>query len=148
MTCQTSTQTLRMRGLTPDLLSPVFAELEMHNAKQIYGEYAVSELQGMRLVRSITHGGNFQIMRSTQHVKRSSANFVFICLPIGGETALQQNGRECILSKGDLGLLDSRSEYRIEVSDRSDSLWLRVEPMQLEGRIGKLSSVTARRIDG
>jgi AraC family transcriptional activator of tynA and feaB len=148
MTYQTSTRTFQMRGLTPDVLSPVFAELEMLDAKQIHGEYAVSDLQGMRLVRSTTHGGNFQVVRSNLHVKRSSASFIFICLPIGGETTLQQNERVCALSTGDFGILDSRSEYKIDVSDYSDVLWLRVEAMEMEQRLGKVSNVTARRIDG
>lgn len=148
MTHQSSTQFFRMRGLVPDVLSSVFIEMEMQNASEILGHFAVADLQGMRVVRAKTSGGKFQVFRYNRHIREVSSQAIFICLPISGETSLQQNGRKCVLSKGDFGLLDSRFEYELDTSDFSDALWLRFAPAQMEARIAEMPNATARRIDG
>ena len=52
MSWQSADRVVRMRGLVPDVLSSVFVEIEMNNAGDINGRYAISELQCMRIVRS------------------------------------------------------------------------------------------------
>lgn len=148
MSWQHSNRVLRMRGLVPNVLSSIFVELDMNNASGVFGRYMVSELDGMRVVRSKTQGGRFQVLRSDLHVRRTSSHAVFICLPLSGELILRQHGRESQILKGDLGLLDSRAEYAIDVFDRADVLWLSLSPTQFDARLRELPDIVARRIDG
>lgn len=148
MSWQSADRVVRMRGLVPDVLSSVFVEIEMNNAGDINGRYAISELQGMRIVRSCTYGGRFQVLRGDRHIRRTPSHAVFLCLPLSGDVVIRQNGRQGNIAKGDLGLLDSRFEYEIDVSDRADVLWLSLSPTLVEARLSNLSAAVARRIDG
>jgi AraC-binding-like domain len=148
MSWQSADRVVRMRGLVPDVLSSVFVEIEMNNAGGVNGRYAISELQGMRIVRSSTSGGRFQVFRGDRHIRRTPSHAVFLCLPLSGDVIIQQNGQQGTIARGDLGLLDSRAGYEIEVSDRADVLWLSLSPTLVEARLRNLPTAVARRIDG
>jgi len=148
MSWQSADRVVRMRGLVPDVLSSVFVEIEMNNAGGVNGRYAISELQGMRIVRSSTHGGKFQVFRGDRQIRRTPSHAVFLCLPLSGDVTIQQNGQQGTISRGDLGLLDSRAGYEIEVSDRADVLWLSLSPTLVEARLRNLPTALARRVDG
>src|SRR5258708_5307428 len=115
MSWQPADRVVRLHGLVPDVLSSVFVELEMNNAGGVNGRYAISELDGMRIVRSSTCGGRFQVFRGDCHIRRTRSHSVFLCLPLSGNVIIQQNGRRGTIARGDLGLLDSRAEYEIDV---------------------------------
>src|SRR4029077_19911681 len=110
MSWQSADRVVRLHGLVPDVLSSVFVELEMNNAGGVNGRYAISELDGMRIVRSSTYGGRFQVFRGDCHIRRTRSHSVFLCLPLSGNVIIQQNGRRGPIARGDLGLLDSRAE--------------------------------------
>ncbi len=147
MSWQSADRVVRLHGLVPDVLSSVFVELEMNNAGGVNGRYAISELDGMRIVRSSTYGGRFQVFRGDCHIRRTRSHSVFLCLPLSGNVIIQQNGRRGTIARGDLGLLDSRAEYEIDVFDRADVLWLSLSPTLVEARLGNLPAAVARRID-
>src|SRR5712671_390382 len=121
MSWQPADRVVRLHGLVPDVLSSVFVELEMNNAGGVNGRYAISELDGMRIVRSSTYGGRFQVFRGDCHIRRTRSHSVFLCLPLSGNVIIQQNGRRGTIARGDLGLLDSRAEYEIYVFDACGS---------------------------
>jgi AraC family transcriptional regulator, positive regulator of tynA and feaB len=148
MSWQSADRVVRMRGLVPDVLSSVFVEIEMTNADVVNGRYAISELQGMRIVRSSTNGGRFQVFRGDRHIRRTPSHAVFLCLPLSGDVIIKQNGQQGAITRGDLGLLDSRAGYEIEVSDRADVLWLSLSPTLVEARLRNLPGAVAHRIDG
>src|SRR5260370_20085720 len=101
----------------------------------------------MRIVRSSTCGGRFQVFRGDCLIRRTRSHSVFLCLPLSGNVIIQQNGRRGTIARGDLGLLDSRAEYEIDVFDRADVLWLSLSPTLVEARLGNLPAAVARRID-
>src|SRR5260370_32063091 len=147
MSWQSADRVVRLHGLGPDVLSSVFVELEMNNAGGVNGRYAISELDGMRIVRSSTYGGRFQVFRGDRHIRRTRSHSVFLCLPLSGNVIIQQNGRRGTIARGDLGLLDSRAEYEIDVFDRADVLWLSLSPTLVQARLGNLPAAVARGIE-
>jgi AraC-like DNA-binding protein len=148
MSWQSADRVVRMRGLVPDVLSSVFVEIEMTNADGVNGRYAISELHDMRIVRSSTKGGSFQVFRGDRHIRRTPSHAVFVCLPLSGDVIIKQNGQQGAITRGDLGLLDSRAGYEINVSDRADVLWLSLSPTLVEARLQNLRGAVAHRIDG
>src|SRR5207244_9755534 len=99
-----SSRVLRMQGLLPNVMSSVFVEIDMINASEVFGQYTISELEGMRVVRGTTRGGRYQVLRSARHIRQASPQAVFVCLPLIGELTIQQHGRRSDISKGDIGL--------------------------------------------
>src|SRR5260370_7625159 len=91
MSWQSADRVVRLHGLVPDVLSSVFVELEMNNAGGVNGRYAISELDGMRIVRSSTYGGRFQVFRADCHIRRPRSHSVFLCLPLSGHPIIHQN---------------------------------------------------------
>src|SRR5258708_38706883 len=111
MSWQSGDRVVRLHGLVPDVLSSVFVELEMNNAGGVNGRYAISELDGMKIVRSSTYGGRFQDFRGECHIRRTRSHSVFLCLPLAGNVIIQHNGGRDTSARGDLGLWHSRAEY-------------------------------------
>ncbi|MCK1479529.1 helix-turn-helix domain-containing protein [Bradyrhizobium sp. 197] len=148
MSSKEPSRVLRLHGLMPNVMSSVFVEIDIINASGVVGRYSISELEGMRVVRGTTQGGRYQVLRSAQHIRETSSHAVFVCLPLVGELIIQQRGRRSGISSGDIGLLDSRDEYTIDISDGSDVLWLSFSPTQVEARLRGLSDNVGRRIDG
>jgi len=148
MSWKDSSRVLRMQGLLPNVMSSVFVEIDIINASEVFGRYTISELEGMRVVRGATRGGRYQVLRSARHIRQASSQAVFVCLPLTGELTIQQRGRRSDISKGDIGLLDSRDEYAIDISEGSDILWLSFSPTQVEARLRGLSDKVGRRIGG
>lgn len=130
------------------VISSIFVELESLYSATVRCRIALSELDGMQFIRTATHGGKCQVCRHEQHIKESASHFIFACLPLRHDIAIVQEGRSCILGRGDLGLLDSRSEYAIDIPDSSDTLWVRVAPAGLDARFRDAADATARRVDG
>ena len=148
MNSKDPSRVLCLQGLMPSVMSSVFVEIDMINASGVVGRYSISELEGMRVVRGTTQGGRYQVLRNAQHVRQTSSHSIFVCLPLVGELIIQQHGRRSGISSGDIGLLDSREEYTIDLSDGSDVLWLSFSPTQVEARLRGLSDNVGRRIDG
>src|SRR5260221_12033615 len=93
MSWQSADRVVRLHGLVPDVLSSVFVQLEMNNASGVNARYAMSELDGMRIVRSSTYGGRFQVFRGDCHLRRTRAHSTFLSLPLSGYASIHQNGR-------------------------------------------------------
>jgi AraC-like DNA-binding protein len=142
------THKFNLNGLEQGVLSSIFADIEMRNATQVSGQYAVSDMHDMRIVRAKTYGGKFQVARQSHHILREMSASVFVCVPLFGEATLKQNGQKCVLARGDLGLLDSRFEYEIDITDRSDTLWLRLTATEMEMHLQDMPAILARRFDG
>lgn len=145
---QTSNQIYRTSDLPAGALSSIFVKMDMLSPSRASGRLIVSEFAGMRLVHARHLGGKVQIRRHRNHIRETSSHAIFVCIPISGEISISQGGRECLLCRDDLGLLDSRLEYQLGISDCSDTLWLRFTPSFMEARVRELPNAIARRIDG
>jgi AraC family transcriptional activator of tynA and feaB len=148
MQLQPITKHVKVKSLSADSVSPIFIDLEMREAAAASGTFAISELDGLSVVRSTTRGSRFQALRLKQHIGRATTHAFFACVPLRGSLALAQGGRNCTLARGDIGLMDSRTEYTLGMSEELDALWIRIAPERLEERLSGIEQFMAKRIDG
>jgi AraC-like DNA-binding protein len=142
------TRIVKLGSLSSTSVSPLFVDLEIRKADHVRGRFELSELQGLQLVRAFTRGGTFEVLRNKDHIRFSRDDVLYACIPLSGSIALHQNGRTCVLARGDIGLMDARTEYHLEMSDELDSVWVRLLPGTLESRSGSADHIVARRLDG
>lgn len=146
---ETSTHSVfQMKGLSSEAMSSIFVDLEMRNASAVEGRYAVSEFDDVRIVRATSHGGAYEIQRHNWHIAASGPGHCFVCLPLGGEIRLRQDGNICVLRPFDLGLVDTRREYTVGIPAGADALWIRIDASRLDWRLPGEPEIFARRIDG
>lgn len=139
---------VRMRGLSSEAMSAIFVALEMRNASAIEGQYAVSEFDDVRIIRATSRGGSYEIQRHGWHIAASGSSHCFVCLPLGGDIRLKQDGNMCVLRPFDLGLVDTRREYTVGIPAGADALWIRIDSSRLDWRLPGAPEIFARRIDG
>lgn len=141
-------QVFHVDGLSPGVLSTIFASLDMLSAASVTGIYTVSEIDEIRFIHARTQGGGYAVQHRTSHIRSMARDYLFACLPLSNVTRLTQAGRECFLMPGDLGLLDTRQTYTIDVPAGGDSIWVRFACSLLDCRLPRSSDLLARRIDG
>jgi AraC family transcriptional regulator, positive regulator of tynA and feaB len=144
-----STNEFHLKGLSSAVLSSIFVDLEMRNAGAVEGRYAVSELEDIRFVRAMSRGGSYEVQRRDWHIAAARTCSFFACLPLKGEIRLRQDESNCVLGPMDIGFVDSRREYTVEIrSSNVDALWVRMDAASLDWRLPKNPDVFARCIDG
>ncbi|KKW90141.1 helix-turn-helix domain-containing protein [Sphingobium chungbukense] len=148
MQVQPPPRTVRIASLTTENVSPIFLELDVQDAMETRGTFAISVLDGLSVVRSTTRGMPFHVHRLNRHIRAASSHAFFACVPLRGSLYLDQSGRHCTLARGDIGLMDSRTEYTLGMSQELDALWIRIEPEKLEARLSGISRFMAKRVDG
>lgn len=148
MTGIETAKTVRINGLSPEGVSPLFVDLDVRSAAKVSGSFVISDVQGLGLTRSRTHGGAFEVFRLERHIQGDAAHAFYACIPMRGAVTLTQHGRTCRLMRGDIGLMDSRAEYGLFMPESLDALWVRIAPEVLETRLSTTSSFLAHRFDG
>ncbi|UFN50099.1 helix-turn-helix domain-containing protein [Roseomonas sp. OT10] len=141
-------QSYCLRGLSSEILSSIFVPLEMRGAAAVEGRYLVTEVDSLRFIRARSRGDRYEARRRQDHIAAGAEGHCFVCLPLSRPTLLRQDGASCLLEPGDLGIVDSRREYSVEVPAGSDTLWLRLDTARLAGRFRAAPAIFARRIDG
>ncbi len=148
MQVQPITRLVKVQSLSTESVSPIFVDLEMREASAASGTFAISQLDGLSVVRSRTKGSRFHVLRLQRHIRAASAHAFFASVPLRGSLTLAQGGRSCNLARGDIGLMDSRTEYTLGMSDELDALWIRIAPERLEARLSGIERFMAKRLDG
>jgi AraC family transcriptional activator of tynA and feaB len=138
----------RLKGLSSQVLSTIFVNLEMRNAAAIEGRYAISEVDDVRIIRATSKGGCYEVQRRDWHIAAGGGGHCFVCLPLKGEILLRQDDSACTLQPRDFGFVDTRREYTVEVTAGADALWIRLAVSRLDWRLPGTPDVFARRIDG
>ena len=141
-------QVFHLNGLSSAALSTIFASLDMRSAGSVEGIYNVSEMDDVRFIHARTNGGRYEVQHRTAHIEPTAESYCFACLPLSTAIRLRQGGRDCVLAPGDLGLVDTRQEYTIDVPSGGSSIWVRFGSSRLEARLPSSPDVFARRIDG
>ena len=141
-------QIFHLNDLSSAALSTIFASLDMRSAGSVEGIYTVSEMDNVRFIHARTNGGRYEVQHKTAHIASAVDSYCFACLPLSTAIRLRQGGRDCVLAPGDLGLVDTREEYTIDVPSGSSSIWVRFGSSRLEARLPGSGDVFARRIDG
>jgi AraC-like DNA-binding protein len=143
-----SSNEFHLKGLSSAVLSSIFVDLEMRNAGSVEGRYAVSELDDIRFVRAMSRGGSYEVQRRDWHIAAAGTCSFFACLPLRGEIRLRQDESKCVLGPMDIGFVDSRREYTVEIRSNVDALWVRMDAASLDWRLPKNPDVFERCIDG
>jgi AraC-like DNA-binding protein len=137
-----------LNGLSSQVLSTIFVNLEMRNAKAIEGRYRIAEIDDVRIIRATSRGGCYEVQRRGWHIAAGDDGHCFVCLPLRGEIRLRQDDSHCVLVPKDFGFVDARREYTVEIPAGADALWIRLAASRLDWRLPKSPDVSARRIDG
>ena len=139
---------LRLKGLSSQVLSTVFVNLEMRNAAAIEGCYAISQIDDVRIIRATSRGGCYEVQRRDWHIAAGDQGHCFVCLPLRGQIRLRQDDNACVLQPSDFGIVDTRREYTVEVPAGADALWIRLAVSRLDWRLPQTADIFARRIEG
>jgi AraC family transcriptional activator of tynA and feaB len=139
---------VRLKGLSSQVLSTIFVNLEMRNATAIEGRYAISQIDDVRIIRATSRGGCYEVHRRDWHIAAGGQGHCFVCLPLRGEIRLRQDDNACVLQPRDFGFVDTRREYTVEVPAGADAMWIRLAVSRLNWRLPQTADMFARRIDG
>jgi AraC-like DNA-binding protein len=135
-----------------ETLSALFVELAVQESEAcqdaILCDIDTQRFGDFEFLRTNVSRGGFIVARTSELVARSTFNNFFIGCLIDGYAKLSQMGHHTELSASDIAVLDSSSEYTIEVPDILDCIWVRVPRHRLEGRLATPRDVMAQRIDG
>jgi AraC family transcriptional regulator, positive regulator of tynA and feaB len=83
---------------------------------------------------------------TAQHVAHANAEELFVVRQEAGEIVLAQDGREVVLTPGDITLIDPRRPVTAKYGERATPLILKVPRRDLEARVGKTHQIIARLI--
>jgi AraC family transcriptional activator of tynA and feaB len=86
------------------------------------------------------------ISHTVRHLARAAIDEIFVCRQVGGQLALEQDGREVLLEPGDIALLDPRLPYTGTFFRGSRLLVLKIPRELLQARVGKTRQMIARGI--
>jgi len=88
--------------------------------------------------------GAMDAARTINNVQQSPDDSFLICRQLEGEVQLEQASRQCVLTAGQLTVLDGREPYIAVFPERSKMLLLKAQRSALDARFGRFSDVTAR----
>lgn len=141
-------KSIEIAGPASDVAASLFVPLDVIADQQLRSHYIPFEIAGLGVVRCSVDGGRCQVLHAKRHLTGAMRDVLFACFVDSGEVTLSQQGRTCTLGPGDVGLLDSRSQYSIDMSDGVAAVWLRIDAIQFEARVRNIDDCTARRVDG
>ena len=136
-----------MPTFTPETISRLFINLEVHSAEQINSRFLVSPMGDLSLIRSSHVSRNCVTRRLQRHMTDGDSSYFFACTPLQGQLRIQHLGRSCLLKCGDLGFVTTDEEYVIEMSDTLDALWLRIPAALLLSHVAGMKDTVGRTID-
>lgn len=134
-------------NLSREAVAPAFCDMKMCDAGQL-PRLPLTNGHGLHIVHSTTWNCPFEMPHEEKHVGQSEDPDFLICIPLKGTVTLAQENRSCVLSGGDIGIMDLRLEYRLALSEETDALWVRIPRERLEGRLDRPERAVACRIDG
>ena len=121
-----------------DTLCKVFFELDLRyedtDDKNTIGDIISRKLGPLQLNRT-TAVLPHQAFRTELLISRSHQDCYWLCLVLGGNTRIIQNGHEAEMTKGDLVLIDSTRPYMIDIDRNFDGLWIGTPRSLLESRV-------------
>ena len=87
-----------------------------------------------------------QCWRTPRQIAQTPADMLFVCRQLTGTLGLEQDGREIVLSAGDVTLIDPQLAYGAKFSAGSSLLLFKIPPGVLEARIGSTRQMVLRSI--
>ena len=87
-----------------------------------------------------------QCWRTPRQIAQTPAEMLFVCRQLTGTLGLEQDGREIVLSAGDVTLIDPQLAYGAKFSAGSSLLLSKIPPGVLEARLGSTRQMVLRSI--
>lgn len=84
--------------------------------------------------------------RTPRQIAQTPADMLLLCRQLTGTLGLEQDGREIVLSVGDVTLIDPQLAYGAKFSAESSLLLLKIPPRLLEARLGSTRQMVFRSI--
>jgi AraC family transcriptional regulator, positive regulator of tynA and feaB len=85
-----------------------------------------------------------EVIHTIRHIRRAQSNDLFVCQQIAGSLALEQGGRQAILTPGDVTLIDPMMPYLGRFAPSSKLLVVKMPRRSLEARTGKAKELVLR----
>jgi AraC family transcriptional regulator, positive regulator of tynA and feaB len=86
-------------------------------------------------------------IKRTQHcVRRDADDDLLVCMQTSGGMIVHQDGRDAALAVNDMVLIDPRRPFSLSIGSGHGSLVAKVPREELRGRLGDVTSLTARAI--
>ena len=85
----------------------------------------------------------------TQHCLRQDADDdLLVCMQTAGRMTVHQDGRDAAMAVNDMVLVDPRRPFSLSIETGHGALAVKVPRRELQGRVGDVTSLTARVING
>ncbi|MDB5580956.1 MAG: AraC family transcriptional regulator [Bradyrhizobium sp.] len=104
-------------------------------------ELESGDLGDIRLV--MFKNSPMEVVRSVQHLAHADGDELFFCRQVSGTLAIEQAGRQLILTAGDGALIDPLLPYKGKFLDESKLLVLKLPRRPFEARAGHLRELIA-----
>jgi AraC family transcriptional regulator, positive regulator of tynA and feaB len=83
---------------------------------------------------------------TTAHAAQARGDELFVCRPLRGTMAVEQEGRQVVLHSGDITLIDPRIAHELRFGSSPSLLMLKLPRRLVEERLGSLHDMNARAI--
>ena len=114
--------------------------------RRFHAELQAGALADADLIRFNTSA--MSVARTTTNLKHASSDHLFVCIQLDSAVFVEQGGREVLLQRGDVTLIDTAQTYAGRFFEGSSLLILKVPRRDLEVRVGQVGDFTARPIRG
>ena len=118
-----------------------------HQSRPLSAAAFEAELQAARLADLqllIFCNSPMDVSRAQRDIAQTRSDELFVCQQLAGSLALEQQGREITLTKGDFCLLDPQLPYTGRFRNDSQLLVLKIPRPALRARVGNTLAMTAR----
>lgn len=147
------TSVIKMRSFDPAIIGSIFTRVDMSWSKDARAKFVVSPVGDLSLIRSMHKATNSKSRRLERHMTDEDEGHYFACLPMAGGVEIQyaaksnKTPKACELKAGQLGLVKTKEEYEINMSDTLDALWLRIPAKLLRSHAICVDDAVGRPLD-
>ena len=131
-----------------DLVAEVFSPMETHAVRpdEFEAEVRYTDLGRMGLANAVSRPA--QVHRLAKHIARSRQQHYFLHTQIEGKLLVEQDGKEALLSQGDLVLTDSAQPYSLSYAEPCSTLVLIIPPDEIKRRLPSVDDVLGVKLSG
>jgi AraC-like DNA-binding protein len=131
-----------------DLVCSVFVNLDCRSpvAKSFNARMRLGSLAWLRIVEAESDA--IEGVRSRHQISKGQEDDLLVSVQTSGQMRVVQDGRQTLVTPGNLVLCDSRRPYALQISEGSQSVWLQFPRQELLARIGSSSPFVAHAVSG
>jgi len=89
-----------------------------------------------------------EVRRTAANIAHADCDDFILCIQLSGRAIFAQDGREAIAENGGFALLDPRRPFAVSYQGRTRSVGMSLPRQALEARLGDMTALTARTMEG